>query len=76
MTEKRILSYNFYMGIKNVEFDAEFESLEKVEKKLESLELLQTVLKVERVHNSLHFRANNFLIGIPLGTFIQLAQRI
>jgi hypothetical protein len=33
MTPKKIFESNFYMGIKNIEFDADFKAVEKVVKK-------------------------------------------
>ncbi len=58
MKPKWFLSHYFDMvKAKNSEFDAEFESTEKVAKKftgkkLEGWELLHTVLKGEKLHNS------------------------
>jgi hypothetical protein len=54
---------------KNGEFDAEIESVEKVAKKLtqrklQGLELLYTVPKGEKVHNSYTFKLITFFIDI------------
>ena len=56
MTPKIIFSNNSIWVSKNAEFDADFESIEKVSRKftrrkLEGSELLYTVLKDENVHH-------------------------
>jgi hypothetical protein len=60
-----------------VEFDADFESDEKVAKKctrrkLQGWELLYTVLKVEKVHNLYTFMKTTFFVE----TFVHFFQRI
>jgi hypothetical protein len=64
------------MGIKNAEFDADYESVEKVAKvctqrKLQGWELLYTVKKVEKVHNLYTFMLVTFC-----STFLHFFQRI
>ncbi len=65
------------MIIKNPEFDADFESVEKVAKKwtqrkLQGWELLYTVLKVGKVHNLYTF----ILITFFVETFLHFVQQI
>jgi hypothetical protein len=63
---KKNFTKNFNIGTKNAEFDADFESVEKVAKKvtrrkLEGLELLYRVLKGENVHKFYTFMLMTFL---------------
>jgi hypothetical protein len=64
--QKKIFTKNFNIGTNNPEFDADFESVEKVAKKvtrrkLEGLELLYRVLKGENVHKFYTFMLMTFL---------------
>jgi len=77
MTKKIIFSNYFNMGTKKRRIWCWVESVEKVAKKfpqgkLHIWELLYTVLKVEKVHNSYTFMQITFFVGI----FLQLFQRI
>ncbi len=74
MTKKNCFQIIFIWVSKNADFDAEFESVEKVAKKLtqrklQGWELLYTVPKDEKVHNSYTFMLITFFNEIFLQFF-------